>query len=72
MPLFGACAGEPAFPAYVTNLASIYAGARDAILATGGVSSDAFEAALLALDAWGGRRDATFWFAISWSEAVKA
>jgi len=72
MPLFGACAGEASFPAYVSNLAAIFTGARDAILATGGVSSDAFEAALLALDAWGGRRDATFWFAISWAEAVKA
>ena len=71
MPLFGACAGEPAFPAYVTNLASIYAGARDAILATGGVSPEGFDAALDALQAWGARRDATFWFTISWAEAVK-
>jgi len=71
LPLFGACAGEPAFPAYVTNLAAIFAGARDAILATGGVAPDAFAAALDALHVWGERRDATFWFSISWAEAVK-
>src|SRR5262245_10825305 len=46
MPLFGACAGDPAFPAYVSNLASIFVGARDAILATGGVSPAAFAGAL--------------------------
>jgi hypothetical protein len=71
MPLFGACAGEPSFPAYVENLAAIFTGARDAILATGGVSSEGFEGALGSLRAWGERRDATFWFTISFAEAVK-
>jgi ubiquinone/menaquinone biosynthesis C-methylase UbiE len=69
---FGACAGDPTFPAYVTNLAAIFTGARDAILATGGVSREAFESALAALGTWGERRDAAFWFTISWAEAVKA
>jgi ubiquinone/menaquinone biosynthesis C-methylase UbiE len=68
---FGACAGDPAFPAYVGNLASIFDGARDAILATGGVSAQAFTAAQAALRAWGQRRDAAFWYTISWAEAVK-
>src|SRR5262249_19145424 len=72
LPLFGAGWGEPAFPAYVTNLAAIFIGARDAILATGGVSPAGFAAALEALRAWGERRDAAFWFTISWAEAVKA
>jgi len=71
LPLFGACAGEPSFPAYVSNLASIFVGARDAILDTGGVSREGFENALGALRAWGTRRDATFWFTISWAEAVR-
>src|SRR5262249_11425058 len=69
---FGASAGDPAFPAYVANLGAIFIGARDAILATGGVSHDAFEAALVVLRAWGERRDAAFWFTISWAEAVRA
>ena len=71
MPQFGACAGEATFPAYVANLIAIFVGARDAILATGGVSPEAFEAALGAVRVWGERRDATFWFTVSWAEAEK-
>src|SRR5262249_32320667 len=47
LPLFGTCAGDPAFPAYVENLAAVYIGAREAILATGGVTREAFDAALV-------------------------
>lgn len=68
---FGACSGEPAFPAYVANLAAIFDGAREAILATGGVSAAAFAAAQSALRAWGQRRDAAFWYTISFAEAVR-
>ena len=68
---FGACAGEPSFAAYVANLGAIFDGSRDAILATGGVSAAAFDEAQAALRAWGARRDAAFWYTISWAEAVK-
>ena len=68
---FGACAGDAAFPAYVANLADILAGARDAILATGGVTAEAFDAAQAALRRWGRRRDAAFWYTISWAEAAR-
>ena len=71
LPLFGACAGEAAFPAYVANLAGVLSGARDAILDTGGVSREGLDAALDAIRVWGERRDATFWFTISWAEAAK-
>jgi SAM-dependent methyltransferase len=71
LPLFGACAGEAAFPAYVANLASIFDGARDAILATGGVSAQAFVEAQVALRRWGERPDAVFWYAARWAEAVR-
>ena len=64
---FGACAGETSFPAYVANLGDIFLGTRDAILATGGVSAAAFDAAQAALRAWGERRDAAFWYSISWA-----
>lgn len=68
---FGACAGEAAFPAYVANLGAVLDGARDAILATAGVSAAEFDAAQAALRAWGERRDAAFWYSISWAEAAK-
>ena len=67
-----ACAGEPEFPAYVANLGAIFDGAREAILATGGVSAAAFDDAQAALRAWGVRRDAVFWYAVRWAEAVKS
>ena len=68
---FGACAGDPALPAYVANLGDVFMGARDAILATGGVTAAEFDDAQAALRAWGERRDAAFWYSISWAEAVK-
>ena len=71
MPLLGACAGQPEFPAYVANLAVIFDGARDAILATGGVGAEAFDQAQAALQIWGRRGDAVFWYTVSWAEAVK-
>ncbi len=71
LPLFGACAGDAAFPAYVANMLSILNGARDAILATGGVPAAGFDEATSALHAWGERRDAALWYTISWAEGVK-
>jgi len=71
MPLLGACAGQPEFPAYVANLTAIFDGARDAILATGGVDAEAFDQTQAALRLWGRRGDAVFWYTVSWAEAVK-
>jgi len=68
---FGACSGQPSFRPLVTNLSSIFIGARAAILATGGATSAEFDGALASLGAFAERGDAAFWFAISWAEAVK-
>src|ERR1041385_4860680 len=68
---FGACSGDPAFPAYVINLVKIFEGARDAILATGGVTAAEFAGTQSAIREWGERRDAAFWYSMSWAEAVK-
>jgi SAM-dependent methyltransferase len=68
---FGACSGQPAFMAYVANLGSIFSGARDAILSTGGVSPAAFDDARSALQVFGERGDAAFWYTIRWAEGVK-
>lgn len=70
-PSFGACSGEPAFRAYVANLGAIFTGARDAILATGGVSAAAFDDAQAALRVFADRSDAAFWYTIRWAEGVK-
>lgn len=69
---FGACSGDPTFPAYVANLAAVLTGARDAILATGGVSVAAFDDAQAALRVFGERGDAALWYTIRWAEGVKS
>lgn len=68
---FGACSGQPSFVPLVTNLANIFRGARAAILETGGTTPAEFDGALAGLEAFSGRGDAAFWFAISWAEGVK-
>jgi ubiquinone/menaquinone biosynthesis C-methylase UbiE len=68
---FGACSGQPAFVPLVRNLADIFRGARQAILATGGAGEGEFESALASLAAFESRTDAAFWYAIRWAEGVR-
>lgn len=72
MPRFGACAGSEDFPLYVDNLAEILLGARDAIQDGGRVSDVEFAHAMSALEAWGKRSDAAFWYVTLWAEAYRA
>lgn len=60
---FGGCAGDEHFPALVTNMAGLIAGAREAILAAGAFDPPRFDAALHAIAEWGARPDAALWFA---------
>jgi SAM-dependent methyltransferase len=68
---FGACAGEPAFPAMVANLVDILVGARTAILDTAGCDEAAFDAAIGALREFAHRSDAALWYSVSWAEAIR-
>jgi hypothetical protein len=68
MPPFGACQGDEAFDLYVENLAAILAGARKAIQEVGEIDDGAFRAGLSALEAWGTRPDASFWYVTCWAE----
>jgi len=67
---FGACAGEPVFPAIAANLIGVLRGARTAILA-GGIGASAFDDCLAAVDAWGKGPDSVMWYAMAWAEGVK-
>ena len=69
---FGACAGDERLGALVENMAGLLEGARDPILATGGVDAAGFTEGLATLRAWGKRPDAAFWFARCWAEGVRA
>ena len=68
---FGACSGHPASVPLVRNLADIFRGAREPILATGGTGPAEFEGALEALAAFERRDDAAFWYVIRWAEGVR-
>ncbi len=65
---FGSCSGSPDFAAYVENAAGLLLGARRAIAGGGLLPEREFDLALASFDAWKHRRDAAFWFAISWAE----
>ncbi len=68
---FGACSGQASFVPLVRNLADIFRGARERILATGGACEDEFESALAGLAAFERRADAAFWYGIRWAEGVR-
>jgi len=70
-PFFGSCAGAETFDAIVTNCRAILTGARETIVATGGISAAEFEAGLRAYDAWRTGSDASYWYCTFWAEGVR-
>jgi ubiquinone/menaquinone biosynthesis C-methylase UbiE len=70
-PFFGACQGSADFPVIVSNCRAIIVGARAAVVQHGGLSEDAFEAALRAYDRWCREPGASFWYCTFWAEGVK-
>jgi ubiquinone/menaquinone biosynthesis C-methylase UbiE len=69
---FGACAGQPeVLRAYVENLARIFEGVREQILALGEVDAAFLDEGLDELRRWSSRPDAAFWYAISWAEGCR-
>jgi SAM-dependent methyltransferase len=65
---FGSCAGQATFPVVVANLHAILVGARPTILERQLLDEAVLDAGLAALEAWGRRPDAAFWYAIAWAE----
>jgi SAM-dependent methyltransferase len=68
---FGSCAGRGDFAGFVENILRILEGAREPVLSQGLLDPGSFDAALLALESWGKRPDAAFWFAICWAEGTR-
>lgn len=68
---FGACAGDPAFPAFARNFAGNLEGARDAIAATGMVTREDVDRAVEAIGVFAQRRDAAIWYAMPWAEGLR-
>ena len=68
---FGGCAGDELFPQLIENIAALFAGSRDAMIAGGMLDAESFAAAIAALRDWGRRPDAALWFARCWAEGVR-
>jgi SAM-dependent methyltransferase len=67
-PFFGACAASDTFDAIVANCRAIITGAREAILAAGGVDAAAYGEGIRAYDAWRALPDASYWYCTFWAE----
>ena len=68
---FGACSGDPLFPAIATNVIVVLRGAKAAVLEGGTVSESSFELCLAAIREWGERPDAALWYAMAWAEGIR-
>lgn len=68
---FGSCAGNPTFDLLVDNLIEVLIGAREAILLTGKLELEEFQAGVNALQSWRLRPDPAIWFSICWAEGIK-
>lgn len=68
---FGACAGEPAFPAFVENLHFLLAATRDTIVGAGLLGAAEVDEALAQIRRFGKRPDAAFWYAVAYAEGVR-
>lgn len=71
MIFFGGGAGDRRLRMSVDNLVGVLRGARDRMLETGMVAAAEFEEIVAALDAWGNRPDAAFWYPLPWAEAIR-
>jgi len=68
---FGACAGDPVFPLWVTNLVELLIGARETVVAGGMLDRPSFDATIDALRDWGRRPDASSWYSMYWAEGIR-
>lgn len=71
-PFFGACQGSANFPVIVSNCRAVMSGARAAVVTHGGLSEEAFDAAMRAYDRWSCHPGAAIWYCTFWAEGVKA
>jgi len=68
---FGACAGNADFELHADNVAALMGGARAAIIASGRVDANGFEAGLAAWARWRKLPDAAIWYSVAFVEGVK-
>jgi SAM-dependent methyltransferase len=68
---FGSCQGQENFEPLVANLMGVLDGARELMLSLELIDIYQFQSSMAALEAWKGRQDASFWYAICYAEARK-
>ena len=69
---FGSCAGSDTWDLVSTNLVQVLAGAREHVVARGGLDAAAFDDRMDVLGAWIRRPDAAVWYPMCWAEGRKA
>jgi serine phosphatase RsbU (regulator of sigma subunit)/ubiquinone/menaquinone biosynthesis C-methylase UbiE len=67
---FGSCAGSDTFRPLFDNFVAILAGARESILARGGIDPADFDSALESFNRWALRPDVALWYATCWAEGI--
>ena len=64
-------AGSDTYQLIVTNCRAILTGARETIVAHGGISATQFDAGIRTCDAWCARPDASYWYCTFWAEGTR-
>ncbi|RJP75786.1 MAG: methyltransferase domain-containing protein [Candidatus Zixiibacteriota bacterium] len=67
----GSCSGDPHFETLTGILVTILQKAREAMVGGGLIDADGFETAVEAVQAWGRRPDAGFWYSLNLAEGRK-
>lgn len=65
---FGGCAGDPIFPAVMSNLAGLFESARTSMIDFELLTAREIDDGLAAHAEWARRPDASMWYAICWAE----
>jgi SAM-dependent methyltransferase len=68
---YGACVGEPTFGGIVDNLWGVLDGARDSVLAAGGISAGIYDQAMRGLRDFGSVPGASVWYSFNFAEGIK-
>ena len=69
---FGACHGDPRFPAIADNLIGVIHGARPSIVEEELLTPEQFDRALDSLHRWSAQRDAAVWYSVCWAEGRRS
>jgi SAM-dependent methyltransferase len=68
---FGACTGDPTFPAFVENLHGVIAQGREAMVAGGLLGAAEMDEGLAQIRRFGERPGSAIWYAVAYAEGIR-